>query len=74
MQRTVHDAGVGAAAAPTRDVAFVIHLTSAIAESADQARGRVEHVTSGRAARFDSVEELLRFMRDTLATIRGERG
>jgi hypothetical protein len=52
--------------APARDAAFVIHLTDLVGEHGAQARGRVEHVTSGRVARFDSVDELLRFMRQTL--------
>ncbi|MEO8604190.1 MAG: hypothetical protein ABI629_16560 [bacterium] len=37
--------------------------------SGDQARGRVEHVNSGRTARFDSLTEMLRFMRQTLAEL-----
>ena len=55
--------------APSRDAAFVIHLTDVGSESDGQAHGRVEHVTTGRATRFDSVEELLRFMRHTLEGI-----
>lgn len=55
--------------APSRDVAFVVHLTSSSGESADQAHGRVEHVTTGLAARFESTEELLRFMQRTLAAL-----
>lgn len=48
-----------------RNMAFVVHLTPA----ADTSAGRVEHVASGRTARFESAEELLRFMRETLAAI-----
>jgi hypothetical protein len=51
----------------------VIHLTDLAGEPGTQARGRVEHVTTGRSAHFDSVDELLRFMRQTLAGI-GESG
>jgi len=56
----------GAGTAPSRDAAFVVHL----ADTADeQAHGRVEHVRSGRVSRFDSAEELVRFMRRTLAEL-----
>lgn len=58
-----------AAAARSRDAAFVIHLTDAGAQPGDQAHGRVEHVTTGRATRFDSVEELMLFMRQTMKAI-----
>jgi len=44
------------------DVAFVVHLAVAPAET-----GRVEHLTSGRASRFESAAELIRFMQETLA-------
>ncbi|MCW5892060.1 MAG: hypothetical protein KIT14_16165 [bacterium] len=47
----------------------MVHLICAAGESADQAHGRVEHVTTGQVARFDSADELLRFMRQTLAEI-----
>ena len=57
--------------APTRDLAFVVHLTGGV--ESDQAHGRVEHVTTGRTARFDSVDELLQFMRQTVASVVGER-
>jgi hypothetical protein len=53
--------------APSRDEAFVVHLTRAADESEGEAHGRIEHVTSGRFARFDSADELLRFMRRVLA-------
>lgn len=55
--------------APSRDVAFVVHLISSSGETAGQAHGRVEHVTTGLAARFESTEELLRFMRQTIAAL-----
>ena len=55
--------------APSRDAAFVVHLTDAGGEAGDRVHGRVEHVTTGRATDFDSMDELLRFMRQTLATI-----
>jgi len=52
---------------PARDAAFVVHLATDPDARADQARGRVEHVSTGRAARFESADELVRFMRETLA-------
>lgn len=61
--------GSGATPVPSRDAAFVVHLTRAAGESA----GRVEHVTTGRVAAFESADELLRFMRQTLATLEIER-
>lgn len=41
--------------------AFVVHLAKV-----DSMRGRVEHVTSGRALRFDSTAELVQFMQQTI--------
>jgi hypothetical protein len=58
-----------AALLPARDTAFVVHLATDPDEPAGQAHGRVEHVSTGRAASFESVEELVRFMRETLAAI-----
>lgn len=46
------------------DLAFVVHLTLA---TEPEQKGRVEHLASGRASRFESAGELLRFMRETLA-------
>jgi hypothetical protein len=54
---------------PSRDAAFVVHLTTAPDEPVGEARGRVEHVATGRAARFESADALVRFMRETLAAI-----
>jgi len=56
-----------------RDAAFVVHLSEVSGEPASQAHGRVEHVTTGRASHFTSADDLLRFMREVLATV-GERG
>lgn len=52
-----------------RDAAFVVHLARGDAVSDEHARGRVEHVRTGRMAHFDSAEELLNFMRQTLAAL-----
>lgn len=59
--------------APSRDTAFVVHLTPAAGAPDGEAHGRVEHVTTGRVARFDSAAELVRFMRTTLAAIGADR-
>lgn len=63
-QRTT--AGPGRAGLPA-ERAFVIHLR----EDADLARGivrgRVEHVLSGAAALFDSLEQLAELIRDVVA-------
>ena len=58
--------------APSRDEAFVVHLTRAEGATGEEAHGRIEHVTTGRVARFDSADELLRFMRKVLAGLDGE--
>lgn len=63
------EAGPPSSRAVARDAAFVVHLSEVAGEPGDQAHGRVEHVTSGRAAQFASLDELLRFMRQTLATV-----
>ncbi|MBX3025136.1 hypothetical protein KF840_09520 [bacterium] len=47
--------------------AFVIQLATGFDPAAGAVVGRVEHVLSGRAARFASVPELLDFMQGTLA-------
>ena len=46
--------------------AFVVQLGSGIDPVSGSAAGRVEHVSSGRAAHFASTTELLEFMQDTL--------
>jgi len=59
---------------PSRDAAFVVHLTHAGDATGDQVHGRVEHVRTGRAASFDSMHALLTFMRETLAALDAETG
>lgn len=48
--------------------AFVVHLAADQADAPDRLVGRVEHVKSGVAARFANADELVAFMRLTLAT------
>ncbi len=71
----MQNASGSSAAAPalSRDVAFVVHLMD-VAGELDRASGRVEHVRTGRTARFESADELLRFMRQTLAALAAESG
>lgn len=68
MQTNRSQNGLGAAPASVRDAAFVVHL----AEAASGPRGRVEHVVTGRVGRFESADELVGFMRQTLAAIAGQ--
>jgi hypothetical protein len=42
--------------------AFVVHLRTNTTIGHGRIAGRVEHVVSGQAAHFDSLEELLAFM------------
>jgi hypothetical protein len=39
----------------------------------DSFRGRAEHVVSGRIAHFETVDELLAFIQQVLATLRVSR-
>ncbi|MBY0274567.1 hypothetical protein K2Z84_04430 [Candidatus Binatia bacterium] len=57
----------------TRDTAFVVHLMAAGADLAGAATGRVEHVATGRTGRFQSADDLVRFMRDTVAALAADR-
>lgn len=50
--------------------AFVVHLTAD--SGSDTPCGRVEHITSGATARFATTDELLGFMRRTIAANRSE--
>jgi hypothetical protein len=49
------------------DRAFVIHLLDEADPAAGTLPGRIEHVTSGRSARFDDLPALLEFLRTVLA-------
>lgn len=50
--------------------AFVVQFRVGTADGSDDRSGRVEHLTSGQAARFASLEELLAFMARVLDTVR----
>lgn len=50
--------------------AFVVQFRAATALEQWHVEGRVEHVVSGQAAHFHSLEELFSFMTRVLATVR----
>jgi hypothetical protein len=50
--------------------AFVVHFRTNTDIAQRQIAGRVEHVVSGQATHFASLEELLAFMGRVLATVR----
>jgi hypothetical protein len=50
--------------------AFVVHFRTSSDVTQGHMAGRVEHVASGQATHFASLEELLAFMARVLATIR----
>ena len=50
--------------------AFVVQFRAETAVEQGRFVGRVEHVVSGQAAHFASLEELLAFMARVLATVR----
>ncbi|HYD48712.1 MAG TPA: hypothetical protein VEB21_10210 [Terriglobales bacterium] len=51
---------------PSR-LSFIVQFAREGEESAEPNRGYIEHVTTGRSARFGSTEELLSFIQSTLA-------
>ena len=50
--------------------AFVVHFRTSTDIAQGQIAGRVEHVLSGQATHFASLEELLAFMARVLAPVR----
>ena len=55
------------------DRAFVVQLRADADLNAGTVTGRIEHVSSGAAALFDSVEELIAWMRDTVHRVGPDR-
>ena len=51
--------------------AFVVQLHATAAVAQGQLTGRVEHVLSGQAAHFDTLDELLAFTARVLAALEG---
>lgn len=66
----LHSAGTVAPLSPYR--AFVVQFRTATGQAAEDFLGRVEHMTSGQAARFSSPEELVAFMVRVLAQVPAE--
>jgi hypothetical protein len=54
------------------DYAFVVQFRAEAKLGTGQCTGRVEHVVSGQATHFDSVEELLAFMARVLSAVNAE--
>ena len=50
--------------------AFVVHFRTSTDIAQGQIAGRVEHVVSGQATHFASLEELLAFMARVLTSVR----
>ncbi len=49
--------------------AFVVHFRSGIDVATKSVAGRVEHVVSGKAVRFQSLDELLTFVAQVLSAL-----
>jgi hypothetical protein len=47
--------------------AFVVQIHADVVVAQGQVWGRVEHLVSGQATRFQSMEELVRFMKQVLS-------
>jgi hypothetical protein len=54
--------------------AFLVHFRVHSEVAQGRMAGRVEHVVSGQATHFDSLEELLAFIARVLATVRAPPG
>ena len=52
--------------------AFVVQLRGDVDIAGGAVRGRIEHLSSGAAAVFDSVEELVAWMRNALGSSAAE--
>ena len=53
--------------------AFVVQFREETEVEQGRFAGRVEHVVSGQAAQFDSLEELVAFIGQVLSTVRAKR-
>jgi len=54
--------------------AFVVQLSREALGTHNSFHGRAEHVVSGRATHFETVDELLVFIQHVLAILRESRG
>ena len=66
VSRSPGDAGRGALPA---ERAFVLHLRGDAGGAEEPLAGRVEHITSGRTRHFDSLEELVAFLREVVGRL-----
>jgi len=51
---------------------FLLRLSSAAVPEAGNYRGKIEHIPTGRTARFDSLRKLAEFMQEVLTTENGQ--
>ena len=51
--------------------AFVVQFRAATEVAPGQCAGRIEHLASGQATRFESWEQCRRFIEETLANVEG---
>lgn len=49
--------------------AFVVQFRAATEQTSDNCAGRIEHLVSGQAVRFDSWEHLQEFIKETLTQV-----
>ena len=66
-QKSTNDAAAMATAPLAPHAAFVVHLRAGTPVTATEIYGRVEHVASGAATAFRSLEEVRAFMDRVLA-------
>lgn len=52
--------------------AFIVQFQGTIGSTVNRYAGRVEHLVSGQAARFDSWERLQQFIAEVLAQVGGK--
>jgi hypothetical protein len=57
-----------------RTEAFVVQFRRPLAAREDQLPGRVEHVSSGRTATFQSLDELPHLLRKLLSSVPANEG
>ena len=53
--------------------AFVVQIHSAVDVTRDEVWGRVEHIVSGEATHFETVEDLVRFITQVLGDLHTPR-
>jgi hypothetical protein len=71
-KKTIAAAGTGAESLLLPELAFVVQFRTETELEQGHWVGRVEHVVSGHAARFHSLDELRAFLARVLATVRAQ--